>query len=87
MWRKQCEGMMCGEVQFEGAFDEGRARARCSESSILTKMVTSGVICKVRATTAPPAIKYSAFQDMVIATSVLGHCVENILLSEYGYYC
>ena len=86
MWRKQCEGMMCGEVQFEGAFDEGNAYARCSESSILTKMVTSGVICKVRATTAPPAIKYSAFQLLVIVTSVLCHCAEFILPSIHGYY-
>ena len=23
---KQCEGMMCGEMQLEGAFDEGNAR-------------------------------------------------------------
>ena len=29
--------MMCGEVQSEGAFDEGNARVSCSESSTSTK--------------------------------------------------
>ena len=49
--------MMCGEVQFEGAFDAGNARVRCSESSTSTKKVTSGVTGKARATTALPASK------------------------------
>ena len=53
--------MMCGEVQSEGAFNEGDARVSCSESSTSTKKVTSGVIWMVRATTALPANKYSAF--------------------------
>ena len=78
--------MMCGEVQFEGAFDEGNARVSCSESSTSTKMVTSGVIRKVRATTAQPANKYFAFQLMVNVISVFGHCSEDILLSVNGYY-
>ena len=81
---EQWEGTMCGEVQFEGAFDEGSARVSCSESSTSTKKITSGVIWKDRATIAPPANKYSAFQYMVILTSVLGHCSENILLSVNG---
>ena len=59
--------MMCGEVQFEGAFDEGNARVSCSESSTSTKKVTSGVTWKVRAAIALPANKYSAF-------SVFGYC-------------
>ena len=76
--------MMCGEVQSEGAFDEGNARVSCSGSSTSTKKVTSGVIWKARATNALAAHKYSAFQYMVILTSVLGHCSENILLSVCG---
>ena len=75
---------MCGEVQCEGAFDEGNARVSCSENSISSKKVTSGVTWKVRATIALPANKYSAFQNMVIAVkwsffSAYGHCEENIL--------
>ena len=72
---------MCGEVQFEGAFDEGNARVSCSESSTQTE---SGVTWKVRATIAQPANKYSAFQFMVNEISVFGHCNEDILLSVYG---
>ena len=53
--------MMCGEMQLEGAFDEGNARISCSESSTSTKKVTPGVIWKARATIALPANKYSAF--------------------------
>ena len=63
MWRKQCEGLMCGEMEFEGAFDEGNARVSCSESSTSTKKVTSGVTWKVRAIIALPANKYSAFSE------------------------
>ena len=59
--------MMCGEVQFEGAFDEGNARVSCSESSTSTRKVTPGVTWKARATIALPANKYSAF-------SVYGYC-------------
>ena len=59
--------MMRGEVQFEGAFDEGNARLSCSESSTSTKKVTSGVTWKVRATIALPASKYAAI-------SVYGNC-------------
>ena len=58
---------MCGEMQFEGACDEGSARVSCSEGSTSTKKVTSGVTWKVRATIALPANKYSAF-------SVYGYC-------------
>ena len=50
--------MMCGEVQSEGAFDEGNARVSCSESSTSTKKVTSGVMWKARATIALAANKY-----------------------------
>ena len=57
---------MCGEMQFEGAFDAGNARVSCSESSTSTKRVTPGATWKVRATIALPANKYSAFQHMVI---------------------
>ena len=78
---------MCGEVQLEGALDGGNAWVSCSESSISTKKVTWGVMWKVRATIAPPLSRKSAFQNMVIVTSVLGHCGENILLSVYGYCC
>ena len=53
--------MMCGEVQSEGAFDEGNARVSCSESSTSTEKVTSGVMWKARATSALAANKYSAF--------------------------
>ena len=49
--------MMCGEMQLEGAFDEGNARISCSESSTSTKKVTPGVIGKARATIAQPANK------------------------------
>ena len=63
--------MMCGEMQLEGAFDEGNARVSCSESATSTKKVTSGVTCKVRATTAQAANKYSAF-------SVYGFCNVSI---------
>ena len=59
--------MMCGEVQSEGAFDEGNARVSCSESLTSTEKVTSGVMWKARATIALPANKYSAF-------SVFGYC-------------
>ena len=86
--------MMCGEMQLEGAFDEGNARISCSESSTSTKKVTSGVIWKARATNALTAHKQSAFQYMVLTsvyghcsgnlTSVYGHCSGNILLSVYG---
>ena len=79
--------MMCGEVQLEGAFDDGNARVSCSESSTSTKMVTSGVTWKVRATTVLPLNKHSAFQLMNVATSVFGHRNENILFSAYGNYC
>ena len=65
--------MMCGEMQFEGAFDEGNARVSCSESSTSTKKVTSGVTWKVRATIALPATNTLLFQFMVFVTSVLGH--------------
>ena len=78
--------MMRGEVQFEGAFDEGSARLSCSESSTSTKKDTSGVTWKVRATIARPANKYSAFQRLVTATSAYGHN-ESVLLSVYGYFC
>ena len=54
--------MMRGEVQSEGAFDEGNARVSCSGSSTSTNKVTSGVIWKARATNALAARKYSAFQ-------------------------
>ena len=64
--------MMCGEVQFEGAFDKGSARVSCSESSTSTKKVTSGVIWKVRATIAPPVDKFSAF-------SVYGYCNVTVM--------
>ena len=67
--RKQCEGMMCGEMQCEGAFDEGNARASCSESSISTKKVAWGVMWKVMAIMALPVSRYSAFQYMAIVTS------------------
>ena len=73
--------MMCGEMQLEGAFDEGNARISCSESSTSTKKVTPGVIWKARATIALAKNKYSAVQCMVILMSVFGHCSENILLS------
>ena len=76
--------MVCGEVQSEGAFDEGNATVCCCEKSTSTKMVTSGVIWKARAAIALAAHKYSAFQYMVILTSVFGHCSENILLSVHG---
>ena len=76
--------MMCGEVQSEGAFDEGNARVSCSESSTSTKKVTSGVTWKARATIALAANKYSAFQNMFFFKSVSGHCSENILLSVFG---
>ena len=59
--------MMCGEIKFEGAFDEGNARVSCCESSTSTKNVTSGVTWKARAAIALPANKYSAF-------SVYGYC-------------
>ena len=55
--------MMCGEIKFGGAFDEGNAWVGCSESSTSTKRVTSGVIWKARATIALPANKYSAFSE------------------------
>ena len=74
LWRKQCEGMMCGEVQLEGAFDDGNARVSCSESSTSTTKVTSGVIWKARAASVQPANKYSVFQYMVNVISVFGHC-------------
>ena len=65
--------MMCGEIKFEGAFDEGNARVSCSESSTSTKKVTSGVTWKASATIALPANKYSAF-------SVYGYCNFSILV-------
>ena len=83
MWRKQCEGMMCGEMQLEGAFDEGNARISCGESPTSRKKVTPGVIWKARATIALPANKYSAFHYIVPVASVLGH-YEKVLLSVYG---
>ena len=55
--------MMCGEVQSGGAFDEGNARASCSESSTSTKKFTPGVIWKARATIALPVNKYSDFSE------------------------
>ena len=64
--------MMCGEMQLEGAFDEGNARISCSESSTSTKKVTPGVTWKARATIALPANKYSAF-------SVYGYCNVTVL--------
>ena len=77
--------MMCGEVQLEGALGEGNARVCCVQSSASTKMVTWGVMWKVRATIALPLSRYSAFQYLVTVTSVFGHCGENIPLSVYGY--
>ena len=62
--------MMCGEVQPEGAFDEGNARVSCSENSTSSKNVSPGVIWKVRATTALPASIHSAFQHVGTVTSV-----------------
>ena len=61
--------MVCGEVQLEGAFDEGNVTVCCSESSIL-KEVTSGVTRKVRATIALPVNKYSAFQHVAFVVKV-----------------
>ena len=52
---------MCGVVQSEGAFDEGNARIRCSESSTSTKKVKSGAIRKARATSALARDKYLHF--------------------------
>ena len=72
--------MMCGEVQLEGAFDEGNARVSCSESSTSTKKVTSGVIWKDRATIALPASKYSAFQHLVIVMKVSCFPFANVKL-------
>ena len=63
MWRKQREGLMCGEMQLEGAFDEGNARISCSESSTSTKKVTPGVNWKAKAAIAQPANKCSAFSE------------------------
>ena len=59
--------MMCGEMQLEGAVDEGNARISCRDSSTSTKKVTSVVTWKARATIALPANKYSAF-------SAYGYC-------------
>ena len=64
--------MICGEIKFEGAFDEGNARVSCSESSTPTKKVTSGVIWEVSATIALPANKHSAF-------SVNGYCNVTVM--------
>ena len=58
--------MMRGEVQSEGAFDEGNARVSCSEISTSTKKATSGVTWKARATIVLAANTYSAFQRIVI---------------------
>ena len=69
--------MMCGEVQSEGAFDEGNARVSCSKSSTSTKKVTSGVTWKDRAAFALPTIKYYAIQYLAIVISVFGHCGES----------
>ena len=69
--------MMCGEMQLEGAFDEGNARISCSESSTSTEKVTPGVIWKARATIALPANKDSTFQYMATVTSVFVHCNVN----------
>ena len=66
MWRQQCEDITCGEMQYEGAFEEGYARVSCTESSISRKKLTSGDMWKVRATIALPAKKYVAFQYMII---------------------
>ena len=52
---------MCGEMQCEGAFDEGNARVSCSEGSTSTKKVTSGVTWEASANNAIPANKYSDF--------------------------
>ena len=52
---------------------------RCSESSISTKMVTWGVMWKVRATIALPLNRYSFVQYMVI--------VEIISCFSVGGYC
>ena len=76
--------MMCGEVQSEGAFDEGNARVSCSESSTSTKKATPGGVWKARAAIALAAHKYSGFQNMVVSKSVLGHGSENTLLSVSG---
>ena len=84
MWRKQCEGKMCGEVKSEGAFDEGNARVSCGESSTSTQKATSGVTWKARAAIELDANKHSAYQYMVILMSAYGHCSENFLLSVFG---
>ena len=78
---------MRGEMQCEGAFDEGNARVSCSEGSTSTKMVTWGVMQKVRATIVLPLSRYSAFRNIAIVTLVFGHRSVNILLSVHGYYC
>ena len=77
--------MMCGEVQSEGAFDEGNARVSCSESRLRHRegyvrrhMEGQGNHCASRA-------QIFCFQNMVILTSVNGQCSENILLLVYGY--
>ena len=87
MWRKQCEGLMCGDVQFEGAVDEGNARLSCIESLISTKKVSWGVTWKVMATMAPPLSRYTAFVHIAIVTSVFDHRSENIPFSGHGHYC
>ena len=61
---------MCGEMQLEGAFDEGNARKSCSESSTSTKKVTSGAIGKVRAAIVLPPNKILLFQYMDIVMSL-----------------
>ena len=85
MWRIQCEGIMCGEMQFEGDFDEGNARVSCSESSTSTKKVTSGVSWKVRAPIALPAIKYSAFSEYGYCNFSI--CVADSVISNQPHFC
>ena len=80
--------MICGEVQFEGAFDKGNARVSCTESSISRKKLTPGVMWKAMATIALHLNKYAAFQQMVIVVKVsccsgYGLYEKNILLYSF----
>ena len=70
--------MMCGEVQSEGAFDEGNARVSCSESSTSTKRRLRGRHMEGQGNQCANRAQIFCFSVYGLLTSVYGHCSGNL---------
>ena len=80
--------MMCGEVQSEGAFDEGNARVSCSESSTSTKRR----LCRAPFGRPGQPSRYPSTIILLFSLCLLSyHWLVNIrkifFSSVFGYFC